>query len=325
MLRFAAVSFFLQAFTHPQEAASVSLPLVLLSPSLSTLHSKPTFQEVGEEQRCLALGLSHWEDSGTFDGEQVLSCKCQAAGSLKGTEAWTCFYWLWGDHTLAFLPRCKLLLQVRFLCQLEPRREAYPLVSGPILSVRLANVSPKQTTIPAVPTRAGEEGLSTWTPKEGPAWPAAAWFEACFHLWLAWQELGSWTTACLGGEGGRQRIIYICLKERKGMLGKGRKKEKSCLRSRGLLAPSQQSSELGITVSILQRRNQASKQLSKLTKATKLVSEELRIKATDWHLLTCKDSRALIPMRSGGSRISKTKGFGLVIVLEKDPFEAVFP
>lgn len=76
-------------------------------------------------------------------------------------------------------------------------------------------------------------------------------------------------------------IIYICLKERKGMLGKGRKKEKSCLWSRGLLAPSQQSSELGITVSILQRRNQASKQLSKLTKATKLVSEELRIKATD--------------------------------------------
>ena len=58
ILRFAAVSFFLQAFTHPQEAASVSLPL-LLSPSLSTLHSKPTFQEVGEEQRCLALGLSH--------------------------------------------------------------------------------------------------------------------------------------------------------------------------------------------------------------------------------------------------------------------------
>ena len=67
-------------------------------------------------------------------------------------------------------------------------------------------------------------------------------------------------------------------------------------------------------------RNQGSERLNNVTKATKLVSEELSIKATGLLSQTCKDLRTLIPMSSGGSRISKTDGFRLVIGLERDFF-----
>lgn len=61
-----------QAFTHPQQASSASLPLVL-PPHLSVLHSQPTLQEAGEGGPVWQLGLSREEGSSAFDGEQVPS------------------------------------------------------------------------------------------------------------------------------------------------------------------------------------------------------------------------------------------------------------